>query len=156
MPLKNYTSQVPASRSIAYIESKLAAHGARQIMKDYDADGRVSKVSFMIEHRFGDRLLPVFYKLPAQVDRCEQAMLAELGPRTRAETRKKIPAQAERTAWKIVSDWIDAQLAMVELAQVDLQQVMLPYTYSPEKDQTLYEMVQAKGVAGFLPSGGDK
>jgi len=74
-------------------------------------------------------------------------MLPHLGK----QTKKKIPQQAERTAWKIVADWVDAQLAMVELAQVEILQVMLPYVYDPAKDQTLYEMAKAKGIAGFLP-----
>lgn len=152
MPLKNYTSTVPASRSIASIEARLAAHGAKQIMKEYDGSKRCEKISFMLEMRQGDRLVPVYYKLPANIPQCEQVMKADISPRARPETVKKIPAQAERTAWKILDDWIDAQLAMVDLAQVQLEQIMLPYMYDGVKDETVWDKVQKSGIAGLLPA----
>lgn len=152
MPLKNYTSQTPASRSIASIEQRLARFGARQIMKEYDGEGRCEKISFMLEERRGDRVIPVFYKLPAQLAACQERMLQDLSPRAKDETRKKIPIQAERTAWKILDDWVGAQLAMVELAQVEIQQIMLPYAYDPASDKTVWDRVKEKGIAGLLPA----
>ena len=148
MPLKNYTSTVPAARSITYIESCLTRSGARQIMKSYDNDGRTEAISFSIPLNGND----IFFKLPAKVEACTQVLLNDLSPRAKPDTRKKIPEQAERTAWKICSDWIEAQMAMVELAQVDVLEVFLPYMYDPKSDKTFYESAKAKGVAGFLPA----
>lgn len=146
--LKNYTSQVPASRSISYIEQKLAQNGARQILKTYDDNGRCSGICFVIPIDGID--MP--YKLPAKVAECEKVLTSNLTRRSKPEKRKKIPAQAERTAWKILSDWVEAQMAMIELAQVEPMEVFLPYVYDYQKEQTFFEAIKAKGYKVLLPS----
>ena len=35
--------------------------------------------------------------------------------------------QAHRVAWRIVKDWLEAQLALIQTEMVRLDQVMLPY-----------------------------
>jgi hypothetical protein len=148
MALKNYTSTVSAMKSIGYIERKLVSNGARQIMKEYDSVGRAECISFVIEVKGRD----VPFKLPAKIDACERVLLSMRGPRAREETLKKVGEQAERTAWKILSDWVDAQMAMIELAQVEVLEVFMPYIYDPAKRQTLFEVMKEKGFRGFLPA----
>ena len=48
------------------------------------------------------------------------------------------PEQAERVAWRIVKDWLTAQLAILETEMVDVGQVFLPY-FVGRNGQTLYE-----------------
>ena len=72
--------------------------------------------------------------------------------RAQPETIKKIPAQAERTAWKILSDWVEAQMAMIELAQVEFTEVFMPYLYNHQKQETYFEMIKARGFKA-LPAG---
>ena len=115
MALKNYTSQVSASRSISWIEDKLARHGARQILKEYTADGRVASIAFIMHIEGAE--LP--FHLPARIAACEKVLKGKVR-RPRPSTYKHITEQSERTAWKIMADWVDAQMAMVELAQVDV------------------------------------
>lgn len=148
MPLKNYTSKIPASRSISYIESKLAQNGARQILKTYDDDGKVTGMCFTIPINGHD--MP--FKLPARVDRCETVLMQATTSRTRPETLKKIPKQAERTAWKILSDWVEAQMAMIELAQIEVMEVFMPYLYDGKSGQTYYEIMKDQQFKA-LPGG---
>ena len=147
MPLKNYTSNVPASHSIGWIENKLIRHGARQILKEYAVDGRLGSIAFIIEAHGIE--LP--FKLPARIAECEKVLKGECR-RPRKETFKRIAEQAERTAWKILADWVDAQMAMIELAQVDLLEVFLPYLFDRSKQQTFYQQLQAKGIQKALPA----
>lgn len=35
MPIKNYTTKVPAVQTVGEIQGILAAHGARKVMMDY-------------------------------------------------------------------------------------------------------------------------
>ena len=149
MPLKNYTSSVPASRSISYIESKLVTSGARAIMKRYDEDGRTSAIMFIIP--MDGQNVP--FKLPARIDNCTSVLEGMLSSRARSDTRAKIPEQAERTAWKILSDWVEAQMAMIELAQVEVMEVFLPYVYDHATEKTYFEAVKDRGFKGLLPSG---
>lgn len=144
--LKNYTSQVPAGRSISYIENQLVNHGARSIMKIYDDKKRISGICFSIP--INGKEIP--YKLPARIKEAESVLLRNLGPRARKETKDKIPVQAERTAWKILSDWVEAQMALVELSQVDVTEVFLPYIYDGVEDKTFYEKIKENDYRNLL------
>ncbi len=148
MALKNYTSTMPAARSISYIETKLAQNGAREILKLYNEAGRVTGICFNIPLNGRD----MFFKLPAKLAECEKVLLANLSPRTRSETKKKIPQQAERTAWKILLDWVEAQMAMIELSQVEVLQVFLSYVYDHQKKQTFFEQIKEKKYKALLPA----
>lgn len=44
---------------------------------------------------------------------------------------------ASNTAWRNIKDWIDAQIALVETGQIELQEAMLPYL-TVSNNQTLY------------------
>jgi hypothetical protein len=147
--LKNYTSSVSAERSISFIESKLAHHGAKSILKEYDANKQVSGVSFIIPVNGAD--LP--FKLPARIAECEKILLGQLSSRSRPETKKKISEQAARTAWKIQADWIEAQMAMVELAQVEITEVFLPYLFNFQTQKTAFQTFKEKGFKNLLPAG---
>ena len=146
MALKNYTSQVPANRSISWIEARLARSGARQIHKTYDPEGRVEGIAFIIPINGTS----MSFKLPAQVDACEAVLKAEVR-RPKSETYKRIKEQAERTAWKIVADWLDAQMAMIELSQVEFLQVFMSYLYSHNQQRTFYQIAKEKGIQKLLP-----
>jgi len=143
------TSTVPAAQSIAYIEAKLAQHRATMIIKMYSPEGKVEAIAFEVEVHG----MKMPFRLPAQLDACARTLKANLPLKARPETIAKIGEQAERTAWKIVADWIDAQLAMIELAQVELLEVFLPYVYDPHKKQTYFESIKARGFKGLLPAG---
>ncbi len=147
--LKNYTSSVPAAKSIAYIEAKLAQHKARMIVKMYNLEGKVEAIAFEVDVNG----TPLAFRLPAQIAACEQTLKGNLSLKARPETLKRLGEQAERTAWKIVADWIDAQVAMIELAQVDLLEVFLPYVYDHNRKQTYYQRIKERGFKSLLPAG---
>jgi hypothetical protein len=46
---------------------------------------------------------------------------------------------AESVSWRIVKDWIEAQLAIVEAGQAEMAQVFLPYAIRGEEGLTLYD-----------------
>ena len=49
MPIKNYTTKVPAVQTVGEIQGLLAAHGARKVMMDYGDDGKVLAVTFALD-----------------------------------------------------------------------------------------------------------
>lgn len=146
MPLKNYTSQVSAERSIARIEQQLSRYGASQILKMYDANRRLEAIAF---------ILPVedvnmSFKLDAKVARVEVVLKKRIH-RPRPGTLKRLAEQAERTAWKIESDWLDAQMAKIELSQTEFMEVFMPYLYNHADKRTYFEIVKEKGFQKLLP-----
>jgi hypothetical protein len=100
--IKNYTSTVPSSTSMARIEKCLVEAGATDISKSYDSNRICSAIKF----RMMINNTPVFFQLPANVDACFKVLWAEI-KRPRPESRNNTLQQAERTAWKIVSDWVE-------------------------------------------------
>lgn len=145
--LKNYTSEVPMMTSMGKIERCLVEAGATDISKKY-ADGICSSITF----RMMVNQVPLFFKLPAKVDACFKSLWGNMTPRGQQQAdRKKWVAQAERTAWKIVSDWVEIQLSMIHLEQAEALQVFLPYVYNPAKDQTFFESLKEGKFKALLP-----
>lgn len=56
-----------------------------------------------------------------------------------------IKEQAARTAWKLLADWIDIQLSLVELDQVEMLEIFMPYIYDAVKEQTFFERMKDSG-----------
>jgi hypothetical protein len=140
--IKNYTSDTPAVRSVNHIEQSLVENKAKSIMKTYGPDGTLTAIAFIMPTNGQE--LP--FKLPARIDRVEKALLKKV-IRPRKETFLRIKQQAERTAWKILADWVDIQMSIVELDQAEMSEVFMPYLYNHNKQDTLFDRWKANGFA---------
>jgi hypothetical protein len=123
--IKNYTSSVPVDRTVNRIESFLVAEGAKDIMKNYNPDKELEGLSFRIERHNKS----FSFRLPASVYGVARVLYGI--EYHRLNPVKK--AQAQRTAWKCVSDWVELQMAMVKMQQADFVEVFLPYLWIGEK-----------------------
>lgn len=132
MSLKNYTTSIKTEKTIGEIQAMLARHGAQSIMTEYE-DGIVSTVSFRIEWRNQ----PVHFRLPANID----GVLCVLQNDRKIKPYMRTKEQASRVAWRIVKDWVDAQLAIVEADMVEMAEVFLPYAVD-SKGVTLFQRVK--------------
>lgn len=142
MNIKNYTSKIAVESTIARIECKLAAMGATHIMKTYGEKSKVLSVVFNIPDR--DKSIPI--RVPANVKGCFDAMWRQYcinHTHPRDSAKPKIYEQAERTAWKLVQDWIEVQVSMVEMKQAEPLQVFLPYAWDGK--QTYFELMRSGG-----------
>ena len=127
MPILNYTTKVDAMKTQSEIIYILAKHGARAVLQEYGDEGNVEALSFRIKTPAGDQAI----RLPANVAAVEAVL-----------KRQKIKAdwfQAERVAWRIVKDWVEAQMAILESEMVTLDQIFLPYMLN-RQGQTFYEL----------------
>jgi hypothetical protein len=140
MNLKNYTSGVPIDRSVSLIEHDLVRAGAQHIAKSYDEEGNLSGIIFQI----AVNTIPVTFKLPSRWQSCFKVMFEEVR-KPRPGTEERIREQAQRTAWKILSEWVAIQLSMIKLDQAEIIEVFLPYAYDMEKQQTFFERVKGNG-----------
>jgi hypothetical protein len=134
--LRNYTSVVPAAKSQASIEQLLVQAGATTISKFYDESQRCE--GFFFQLKVGPHLL--VFKLPANAELVFQ-LFVRRAVRLDARKRAQLRAQAERTAWRTLFEWVQMQLDMIALKQVDILQVLLPYQYDQATSSTLYERV---------------
>lgn len=130
MPLKDYTTSVSVHKSVGEITAVLVKSGARGIGQEYDEDGRLIGVEFVVTHHG----LMLRYALPVRTE----AVLAVLTGQ-RVEQRYRTPEQAERVAWRILRDWLIAQLAIIETGMVEFPEVMFPYMRTDGADGTVYQ-----------------
>lgn len=135
MPLLNYTTSIEAAKTVSEIERNLSKHGAKAILKNYDDDGQISSLSFIIQHGEQD----ISFRLPVDPESVLKVLI-----RQGVQTRYKNNHQAIRVAWRIVKDWVEAQMAILETEMVRMEQIFLPYMVSGS-GKTLYETMSDRG-----------
>lgn len=135
MNIKNYTSNVDASSSINNIEKWLVEIGATDINKKYE-----NKICSGITYLLFDQQTKqtICFHLKAQVDECFKILWKEV-KKPQADTKERYMQQANKTAWKILSDWTEIQCSMILLGQATPLQMFLPFVYDPKSQETLYE-----------------
>lgn len=146
MNLKNYTSSVPVLNSISRIEHRLAQAGAPHIAKSYEGD-RPTGMIFQIP--FNN--IPMTFKLPAKADNVFNYLVKQRARPPKTSALAPIKAQADRTAWKILSDWIDIQISMIEVEQTESIEMFLAYSYDPDSNLTLFEKIKQNGFKQLTP-----
>lgn len=125
VPILNYTTKVDIYTTIGQIQGALVKHGAKKIVQDYDDKGQILALAFMIDTPVGQRGI----RLPANVDSVQKVL-----------TRQKVKCdreQAERVAWRIVKDWVEAQMAILESEMVQMDEIFLPYMVN-DRGQTVF------------------
>ena len=142
MPILNYTTTIDPLKTQSEIERILIKHNAKSIMKNYDGE-YVTSMSFLIDN--GINQVPV--KMPVKAAECLRVLEKE-----KAAGGKNIKAtrvQAERVAWRILKDWLEAQMALLDVNMVSLQEIFLPYIVD-QSGQTVYEKLEQRN---FLLNG---
>ncbi len=137
MAILNYTTTVDSFKTVSEIEYILMKHKAKSIMKNYDGES-ITGLSFLIDT--GVQQIPV--KLPVKVDECLKVLKKE----KRENPRKQIKdtrEQAERVAWRILKDWVEAQMALLDIEMVRFEEIFLPYIET-KNGQTIYERLEGE------------
>ena len=135
MPILNYTTSVDSTKTIAEVTRILVDHGAHKITTDYKGSLPIA-LTFCLT-RQGK---VIGFSLPCNYTGVLKAM----------ERSRKVPRrlctdeQALRVSWRILKDWIQAQMAIVEAQLAEVTEVFLPYAITPS-GSTLYKQVTASG-----------
>lgn len=137
MPIKNYTTGINYMKSIGEIQGCLVIRHAKAIMINFAEDGTPESLSFMIET--SGRVMG--FRLPSNIDGVLKAMQKQ-GLAARFTTKD----HAARVAWRIVKDWVLAQMAILEAEMVSIDEIFLPYLLT-DGDKTLYERMLDTGFA---------
>jgi len=146
--MKNKTSIVPAFQSIINIERFLVKRGALNISKHYDTEQRPESIFFQID--IGGKVIP--FKLPANIDACHRILKKEKAAGSlRKISLKNLYIQAERTAWKLIAEWVEIQMALIDMDQAEFLQVFLPYVHTDD-GTTFYETLKKTNFTNLLPA----
>lgn len=141
--MKNYTSEVPVTTTIARIEMILARAGIRNIMKDYVGQD-VAALYFTLPSPIKPTAsIPI--RLPVEVASVVTILRKGYSDRRKwtKEQETRLREQSRRTAWKLMQDWVEVQLSLIELGQVEAVQVFLPYVWDGKL--TYYARIKGQG-----------
>jgi oligoribonuclease (3'-5' exoribonuclease) len=138
MKLRNYTTQIAVSKTFSEISELLADMGAEQIMADYDGSKMMTAISFRINTGMG----LMAYHMPARIDNIHAELQKSIY--SKISRSKKTHEQAARIGWRILKDWIHAQMSLIKADQVEIDQVFLPYMQIEGK--TLYDHIKDDGL----------
>lgn len=148
MKIKNYTSEVPAHTTIQRIQSKLVDAKVHGIGMEYDG-GTVSAITFTVV--LDGRSNTV--RLDPRIKDVQDALWKQYAAETSASYRRKGVAdfrqQAERTAWRLLQDWIEVELSRVALRQGEFEEIFLAHLWDGK--QTSYQFLKQGGFKALLP-----
>ena len=110
------TTSVDPSKTAGEIVSILSRHGATSINQTYES-GRLVGLQWLMARKGAE---PALYSMPARVEPVWSLMRRKCRGNVSRE-------QAERTAWRLVLRWVQAQFALIETGMVEPAEVFAPY-----------------------------
>ena len=141
MPLLNCTTKIPAEQTAAEIMSILVRKGATEILTHYGPAGMATGLKWRMETASGT----LAFSLPINTEAVFEILTRDRVMKTNPAARMQ---QANRTAWRIIKEWILAQMALIETEMVTVEEVFLPYMLTGK--QTLYQAL-SNGDLKMLP-----
>ena len=143
MPLLNYTTKVNAQKTVTEVMGLLVAKGADEISVVYDDDRQPAGLKWTVQI---PRLGRVAFALPCNTDAVFVKLTEQRVMVTAPESRRQ---QAIRTSWRILKDWVEAQMALLETGMVTMDEIFLPYMLSG--GQTFYQALVAGEFKALNP-----
>lgn len=137
--IANKGTTVPAEKTVSEIQSTLASVRASSIMIDYE-DGKPEAIAFKLI-RSGN---PIAFRLRANW----QGIMAAMKKDKTIPRRLVCEDQARRVSWRVVRDWLRAQLTLIEAGAATIEEVMLPWAVT--SDGTTVSQRILSGPHGFL------
>lgn len=143
MPIANYSTSIAVDKTMGEIQGMLGARGAESILIEY-RNGHPDSMSFAVT--FKD--IQMQFRLPSKW----RGVLAILEDDHQVTPKLKCEVQARRVAWRIMKDWIRAQMAMVDAGAAELVEVFIPYAVMVNGG-TLFEQLMANPGQLLLTAG---
>jgi hypothetical protein len=119
MPIKNYSTQVEAAKTCQEISLLLAAIGALRIQAEHDETQQPTALSLTYPV-YG---IPVRFQLPCNIEGVRKCLQKQKG----VSYSQQSSDHARNVAWRIVKNWVDAQLAIVDSGAVQMVEIFLPH-----------------------------
>lgn len=142
MVLSNKTTTVSAIQTVGELQTLLAKAGATQMLVEYeDGDGEPSALAFKILVN-GQ---PISFRLPCNWPGVLKAMKGQV------PLRLLNHQHAKRVGWRILKDWLRAQLSLIAAGASTIEEVMLPWALMDTGNTVSKEMLINKPHLLGLP-----
>lgn len=129
-PILNYTTKIDSHKTVGEIQKLLANAGAKSVNIEYDDETNPIAVTFFIMFD----MTPVNYRLPAKFE----GVLKRIMHNSRVPRVNRNKEQALKISWRIIKDWLEAQLAIIDVDLAMLPEVFLPYTIN-KKGESVWQ-----------------
>jgi hypothetical protein len=146
MAYLNYTTQIEVGKTIGEITGILVQAGAQKILMDYK-EKQPSAISFKLSSK-GTELSVILPAKPEATLRILKQQKAEMGSRMKVKADYE---QACRVSWRIIKDWLEAQIAMIEAEQAEMPEVFLSYLLDTHTNKSFYQIFKENNF--LLPEG---
>jgi len=132
----NYSTTIDAFKTIGEIQGILSRHNARRVVIEYENQ---LPIALTFGH-VSERGIEISFRLPCNFKGIQKACeKKKLQPRFRTQD------QAIRIGWRVIKDWLEAQLSMVEAELATTTEVFLPYAITKMGGKTMFELSQEPG-----------
>jgi hypothetical protein len=149
----NWTTTIPVHQTMGECQSMLARAGASSVSVHFE-DGDPAGLSFSLKTPHGVRN----FTLPVNVDGIQRVLAqANKDGRLRSDGHRNARLEgrehAARVAWRVVKDWLEANLALIDAQMATIDEVMLPWLHIQigGEEKTLFEHYKAQERAALLP-----
>jgi hypothetical protein len=144
----NYSTSIAVEKTVGEIQAILVKHRCRGMQTRHSASGEITSLSFTLATEYGQR----DYLLPVNVDAVLKTLVAEknAGRLPNLPSSRVDRAQAARVAWRILKDWLEAQLAIVQTRVLSIDQVLLPFMLTGGQ-RTVFQVYQEQQAALSKP-----
>jgi hypothetical protein len=136
MPILNYTTKIDSYKTITEIQQVLAKKGARKMIVDNNENSLPIALTFTIDWHGA----PLAFALPCNFE----GVLRSMKKSSKVPRSLCTEEQALRVGWRIIKDWVEAQMAIVESELVGVAEVFLPYAVT-KSGTTLYKHIETDG-----------
>jgi hypothetical protein len=106
MPILNYTTKIDSYKTITEIQQVLAKKGARKMIVDNNENSLPIALTFTIDWHGA----PLAFALPCNFE----GVLRSMKKSSKVPRSLCTEEQALRVGWRIIKDWVEAQMAIVE------------------------------------------
>lgn len=128
MSILNYTTKIDAWKTVNEVQQILSKHNVSHFSIKNEGTFPVA-LSFTIDYKG----MPLNFLLPCN----HEGVLNCLKKDRKVPRANKNSEQALRTSWRIIKDWIEAQMAIVESELAPIQEVFMPYLVINATGETL-------------------
>lgn len=132
MPILNYTTKIDAWKTVSEVQQLLAKHKVSHFAIRNEGSWPVA-LSFTIFHKD----VALNFLLPCN----HEGVFACIKGDNRISKGDRNMEQALRVSWRIIKDWVEAQLALVEAEISTLPEVFMPRLVINDRGETLSDRI---------------
>jgi hypothetical protein len=132
MPILNYTTKIDPWKTVNEVEQIMSKHNVSHFSIKNEGSWPVA-LSFTINHLNQ----PLNFLLPCNHEGVLECMKRDRKIPKSSKTRE----QALRTSWRIIKDWVEAQLAIVDAEIMPIQEVFMSRLIINSSGETLSDHI---------------